>query len=393
MRVSTFLVAALCFTLSALGEREAQADASRFVLIGQDLRVSEAQLVSLDLHTVRTRQLGNRERSDRTDQFIAIAAADVEIKPSRTGMLELADGQRLPGEAVASADEEDVLAWRHPWLGRIDVPLDDVLTVQFRARAALPEQADADVVLLTNGDRLEGFIAGLSDPVLLEVQRNGEVRLLELPLRNVASVRLIAPHREPEGVRLWVTDGTIVDVHDVQIEESGRARMSTRWHGPEDPPTRLMAIEIAAILLDPSAMVPLATLPVHRVDGPITRFEVPKPHVLKGVAVLGLADIELIGPLVARYSLPPHTTRFAAEAILPEISRAWGDFELIVRDGREELFRARLNRDNPSATIHVDIIPTLTDGELTIEMGEGAYGPIHDRLILQQPMLLVQPPG
>lgn len=389
----TPLFCALVVVVCGLMPGRVSADPIEVILIGQDLQVTQTRLVTLDQQYVSTRPAGGAARTDAVSDFIALAAVNVTPALPGTGLLVLADGQQLPGEALEDDNAEDVLVWRHPWLGRIDVPIDDVANVRFRAGVSLPEPSNADVVLLANGDRLEGFIVALGDPVVLEVQRGDAVSLLELPLRNVASVRMVAPQQEPSGVRVWLADGTIIDAHAVQIEDNGRARLTSTWHGPDDAPTRLMTSEITAILLDPSTLTPLADIPPQRVEGPMTRYEIPAPMVREEAAVLGLSSIEYRGPLVVHYVLPRGTSRFAAEAILPDTAQPWGDFELIVRSAGEVLFQTRMNASNPSVNINIELPASEAGRELTVEMLEGAYGPINDRLILQRPMLLVQPPS
>lgn len=362
-----------------------------FVLIGRDLEMHRVNLVSLNADRAVVQDTAGRESTIATEQFMALAMADASPRLPETGLLELTDGQRLPGDATNNTNEDsDVLAWRHPWLGRLQVPIDDIASVRFQRGAPLPNPGEADAVLLTNGDRLEGFIASLADPILLELEDGADVRVLEIPRRNVASVRMVSPTRQPSGRRAWLADGTIVDFRTVEVEESGRVRLTTVWHDREAAPTRLMIMELAAILFDSTRLLPLAGIQPLSVDGPVTRYEVPPPQVLNEAAVLGLSPIEYRGPLVARYLLPHGATRFAAEAVLPPSSRAWGDYELIVRDHHNERFRRRMNADDPIALINIELPSDSGGSELTIELVEGTYGGIQDRVILNWPMLLVE---
>jgi hypothetical protein len=130
--------------------------------------------------------------------------------------------------------------------------------------------------------------------------------------------------------------------------------------------------------------VPLASLTPTRIEGPVTRYVMPKPWLLDADAALGLSSIEYSGPLIVRYALPAGCERFVAEAELPRDARAWGDCELIVRSDDEEVFRARLNGAAPSATVNVP----LKGRELTIEVTTGAHGAIQDVIRLHGPMLL-----
>ena len=88
---------------------------------------------------------------------------------------------------------------------------------------------------------------------------------------------------------------------------------------------------------------------------------------------------------MVRYLLPPQAKRLAAEALVPLEARAWADFEFIIRCDDQEVFRQRMNADTPNAAINVP----LRGSELTIELTEGAHGPIQDRLRLNLPLLLL----
>jgi hypothetical protein len=106
--------------------------------------------------------------------------------------------------------------------------------------------------------------------------------------------------------------------------------------------------------------------------------------VIEPDAPVGLSPIELRGPVVVRYSLPSGAIRFAAQAVLPDSARQWGDLELIVRSDDAEVFRMRLNAESPAGEINV----ALTGRELTLELTAGAHGPIQDQVILNRAMIL-----
>ena len=133
-------------------------------------------------------------------------------------------------------------------------------------------------------------------------------------------------------------------------------------------------------------MTPFADLSLIRVEGPATRYEVPPPIALDEAPPLGLARVELRGPLSARYALfaVAGELRFMAEAKRPVTASAWSDFELVLSDDQGEVFRTRLNDAHPTASIDV----RLRGPVLTIQITEGDYGPIQDHLILHRAMLL-----
>ena len=143
--------------------------------------------------------------------------------------------------------------------------------------------------------------------------------------------------------------------------------------------------ELKAVLFDAGAMMPLSMLTPARIESTSIRYVLPDPIVLDPRAPLGLGPIEFRGPLTVRYTLPAGCQRFAAHAVLPESCRTWGDFELIILDEDEVVYRVHLNAEHPEAAINVPVMGS----ELSIELRPGAYGPIQDQLLLHRAMLLV----
>lgn len=325
---------------------------------------------------------------------------------SARGLLMLADGQRLPGEAItnAAAITPDTLAWNHPWLGRVDVPFRLISAVLLTPDAIAPVPGNADVVMTVNGDKQEGFVTAIGDPVTIEVVPAAGVaapatpQTINIPLDRVTAISMIAPRQAGTGRRMWFAEGTVLDVQTIAVGEDGYVRMgggsllgaasaasaSSDSRGRATQPPRIGMADISAMLFDRDALMPLSLVPPARVEGPATRYVLPRPALLDPDASLGLSTIEYSGPLVVRYALPAGCQRFIADAELPRTMRAWGDCELIVRSDDHEVFRGRLNAQTPTAAVNVP----LRGSELTIEIAPGAHGPIQDLVRLHRPMLL-----
>ncbi|MEE8487425.1 MAG: hypothetical protein V3S56_04590, partial [Gemmatimonadota bacterium] len=187
------------------------------------------------------------------------------------------------------------------------------------------------------------------------------------------------------GRRVWFDDGTVFDVDSIQIGDDGFVRLRSMWHSAGTKPAVVKLSRLNAIRLDPDRLLPLADLEPDRIEGPPTRYILPAPKVLNPDAPLKLSSIEFRGPIIARFILPAGCQRFACEAVLPAGSMQWADFEFIVHNNDEVVFRARLGPDNPVVTVNVP----LTGSELTIELTEGEFGAVQDRVILEYPMLLL----
>jgi hypothetical protein len=386
--LKTGAVAAV-LALAAAGPVRATGDAGRYLLIDRMLDALEITDVVID-----DRDITYRDRTDTAQRLplenciglvrSAPAAPDAAGLPRR---LVLSDGQRIPGRLDTHAPHQrDVLAWSHPWLGTIETPLDHVAAVTFRDGQPVPVPGSADVVVLRNGDRLEGFVTAIADPIAIDVGLDDASQRVDIPVARAASAALISPRRPITGRRIWFRDGTTIDARSLGVGDDGFVRLSTAWTDRSEQPMQVRLEDIDAILFDARSMIPLGRLEPARVETSAVRYVLEPPRVPDVAAPLGLGRIVCRGPIVVRYALPPGCRRFAAEAALPEAARVWGDYELIVRDDEEEVYRERLNADAPRQTINVP----LRGSELTIELTQGANGPIQDDLVLARAMLLVQ---
>jgi len=377
------LVTGLAVVLAAAPA--ALAKSGNFLLIRRDMPVQTVEVAEIGARRLVFREDGGSWVSVSRGRCVALLNTDVLIVPRRQGWLDLADGQRFPGQALSAARMTDVLVWiQSSWLGRMEVPLDHIRSALFQSSAVVPPQGDADVLLLANGDLIEGFITSLGDPVSLELT-DADTAAIDLPLGRVHAVRMVTPPQKPTGPRLWLLDGTIVEARQVLLSDDGFYRLEGVAFTQEDS-YRIALDGVAALLFDPDALVPFADLTPRRVEGPPTRYVVPAPRALDDHAPLGLSRLEFRGPITVYYVLPAGAMYFAAEAQLPAPSRAWGDCELIIRDDDRTVFTARLNAETPTASIGV----RLSGSTLTVEVTEGAAGPIHDHVVLFRSLILVE---
>ncbi|MCP3903886.1 MAG: hypothetical protein GY715_09645 [Planctomycetes bacterium] len=384
----------------------ASAASDEFVLIDSALDVHEVRVVEINDLKLAYQDAEGTLQTSLLDESIALirqlpdavvrrggagplplpVPTPVATSSGPSGWLQLADGQRLPGSLAGTApDVEDVLGWSHAWIGRIDVPLDAITSVTFGARVMAPAPGRMDVVVLANGDRVEGYVKSLTDPIRILVDLEAEPREVTIPLARAASVVLVTSPHSPSGRRIWFQDGTLVDARRFRVADDGYVRISTDWSSPGTPPVEVPLDDVVGILFDPQALLPLGRVDPARVEAIGPRYVVPAPRRLDERAPLGLGRIVFDGPVMVRYALPPGCQRFAAEGSLPESSRVWGDYDLVVRDDDREVHRARINAEHPTAAINVP----LTGTELTIEITAGDHGPIQDRLVLKRAMLLV----
>ena len=299
----------------ALTPPVAVAQSGNFLLIRRDMPVQTVEVAEIGPRRLVFREDGGSWVSVSRERCVALLNTDVRVVPRKQGWLHLADGQRFPGQALSAARMNEVLVWiQSSWFGRMEVPLDHISSALFYSAAVVPPQGDADVLLLANGDLVEGFITALGDPVSLELT-NGDAAAIDLPLGRVHAVRMVTPPQKPTGSRLWLIDGTIVEARQILLSDDGFYRIEGVPFGPEDS-YRIALDGVAAVLFDPDALVPFADLTPRRVEGPPTRYVVPPPRPLDDHAALGLSRLEFRGPITVHYVLPAGATYFAAILII-----------------------------------------------------------------------------
>lgn len=306
------------------------------------------------------------------------------------GRIMLRSGERIPGSLIVEPGPPgETFTWRHRRFGSFEISLDDLDSMIPRtSRDPGPVELDGgDRVVLANGDLIDGFIAAIGSVV--EVERegdDGDLSILEMPIERVAAIRLVAGERdEPKPTRAWFTDGTVLDLTAISVDEDAGLEMAS----PRiEAKVSLFGLrELAALVLDTRRLISLAGLEIVSVEPIGPRHHAPEPQALEPFAGAMLGPIELAGPVAVTWDLPDGARRFAAEAVLPEQARAWGDLDLVILDGREERMRQRIDGDNPAVLIDVPL--SGVERRLTIRLEPGRWGPVMDRIELRVPRVLV----
>lgn len=298
--------------------------------------------------------------------------------PSDSGLLVFADGQRLPGRAEL---DDGQLVWVHEKFGAVSIDLEEVQSIAFEPGRIAPRPGAEDVVVLLNGDRLEGIVASLGTAIVLERGAGATRSEVAIPLERVATLSLVTPPRQAVGPRLWLANGSVIDVSvkpggdSILQFEIATLRTSSR--------NRSVPMgEVRGISFGTGAITPLASIEPTLVSGPPERYRVPAPAVDDPAAPLGLAAIALSGPMSVSYTVPAGV-RLSAVARLPREALEWGDVELVVRDGAVERWRGVLNALAPMHEILVE----LEGRSLTLELLEGRHGPVQDVVLLERAIL------
>jgi len=302
--------------------------------------------------------------------------------PPDSGLLIFADGQRLPGRAEL---DDGQLVWVHEKFGAVSIDLEKVQSIAFEPGRIATVAGAEDVVVLLNGDRLEGVVASLGTTVMLE-RGTGAIRSnVSIPLERIATLSLVTPPRPASGSRLWLANGSVLDV---TVKPGGDSfllfeisTLQTSDRSRSVPMNEVRGISFGTPF-GSQGITPLASITPTTVSGPAERYLVPWPALDDPAAPLGLAAIALSGPAMVTYPVPVGV-RFSTVARLAREALEWGDVELVVRDGAVERWRGVLNA---GAAVH-EIVLDLEGTSLTLELLEGRHGPVQDLVVLERAIL------
>ncbi len=306
-------------------------------------------------------------------------------------LLETTDGQRLTGRFAGAAEDGSALLWEHPTLGTLRIPLTRTRWARFGSQPVLmTANSAADAVVLANGDTMTGFVEAV-EPQRLVLAPDGSDQPIELPTERVAGLVLANPMKQPdEGVnRLVLDDGSQVWARglawsdervDFDLMEYLRAGGGAISDERSLEPARVVRIDLASggsVLRDLSGLA-------FEVAGGGEALGVPYlPRVAGG-------ELLLHAPVTLRFKLPESAKRVAGTVrldlpgSLTEDRRALAHCVLIVRHGGSDEARFELTAEQSVARFNVPI----HTGRLEIEAAEGEYGPILDRLRLEDAVLL-----
>ncbi len=377
------LAAALSAALASVAPAAAQ-ERPAFLLIDRDLRADTVELARIDGEWVECLRSGLIDRRPTGDLLALLRLDEVESARFDAGdrVIELVDGQRWVG-APAPDGSPDHLAWKIDRIGVLPAALDQVRRARFLPQAALPvlnEHEAEERIILANGDALSGLLVSVGAEVVFEV--SGSAEPTRLPLRQVASLALANPAQRYAGMMLWLADGSVVKVQTCRWTP-GALEFTTSTGGLS---ARVEADMLRGMTFAAERLMPLAGLTpeVSRESAHLRVVE--PPRLIDPRRAVGLADLELRGPIEARYDLPHGATRFTATAVVPRSAAQWADLQLTILVDDRVVFDGAMDGAGQSRR---EIALTLRGAStLTIRLAEGGRGPVQDVIVLQRPMLL-----
>jgi hypothetical protein len=378
------------------------------LLLDRRLQERPVQLTAVDDKTVMFADSAGVARTEVISDYLAILSPPDRPTPRPVSILELADGQRFVGNlAEAKPSSPDSLLWTHGALGTLEFNLDQVRVVQLQGGPEVPTRKPgedtSDLVILVNGDRIDGFVDAIGPVVTIDSGEAGGSKR-DIPHDRIQIIVLGAsksPAPEP-GMTAWLGDGSIIACRAVQTSRAGELILTPRNLGEmgnrgSEAPGATVALrldDLWALEVQPRVLLPLASLPFARQEpGAGRRWTRAVESVDPRWSALGLADIELPGPLTAEWDLPAGAIRFATDAELPRQMWTWGDCEVVISAvtaaGESELWRKRLNADSSRSRIATALPQGSQRLRVRIEAGE--YGAVQDKVVLRRPVISLAP--
>lgn len=361
-------------------------------LVGSDLRPQKVFIQSLGEGYLTYFDEDRNLQAKRVDEFLAIwldrSQETLDDAPpmlpplGEPGVVYLTDGQRLVGEIIVDNPAESGVRCRSTLLGSVDVDL-ALDRINFVSRN-LDDKPVADVVgdrlTLTNGDVVQGFVESVTTAGW-RITPDGVDTPLLLPHPRVRSAQLANPIKVDTraGYMAHVHDGSALLCSDVSTGEktvalnttiAGPIEMFVAWVQRIDLPTKVGRLApFSNLTWRKSAGGEVFGLPVE----PVTSDQ----------------GLHLHAPVTITVDLPEGARRFATVAKVAATdsdAAEWTDMAVILKLDGKEVARHKLDAKNPEASINV----RLSGLSLTIEIDPGINGPIMDRLLLEQPVILIR---
>ncbi|RMH29621.1 MAG: hypothetical protein D6692_03830 [Planctomycetota bacterium] len=385
--------------LGLAGASRAEFDAR---VMTDDLAIRHTRIVELNDTTLTVRHLDGSTERIPTERLSAAVATE-QARPALPGeassgvvFVELTDGQRLLG-TLGVSDDPNTIVLEARGLGRARLPLERVRRVARPGAAWRVADEPTDAVLLTNGDRLTGFVASLGSAVTIEPDAGPNITV---PMDRVAEVRLANPSEPSPGTLVGDDRGVVLRAQSLRVASDGAMTLTTRpaplglESGGEDTVAynpgraRFAGLSVSR----DGGVVALGTLDLPPVTPTGGRRWTPDPVVLDASdPFLALPALHLPAPGELVYPLPPGADRFACDlSVRPGV---WTDcvvrIEAIAPDGtRTTLGTPRLNRDNDGAAIESDLPARAVSLVITVDPGE--HGAVQDAVTIGQPRLRVR---
>ncbi|MBS0189173.1 MAG: hypothetical protein JSS51_13985 [Planctomycetes bacterium] len=409
-RIWNLLPIALLAGTAASTSARGQDAAPKMVILDRNLARIPGDFERLTPTSVHYTDGAGRSRSIERAKVLAIytpGSRNVPAIPSPSlttadaaaeapGILRLTDGQVIPGFLQAGGTKGESFAWRNTRTGTFELPLERAEFVQFAELTHRPPRPQRDTALLTNNDRVDGFLERLGSDLVIEVDKASQT----IPVSRVMWVAFANPPALKTQPLVALTDGCVLAAAELgPVQPAGPkptpsaampSGVTVKWALGDAPALVIDVGSLDAVIFDPPAIVPLSSLAPPTVKGLDDRRWTPAPDIGdQGSSPVGLASITLAGPAQFDWKLPSNAAKFGTTLALPPGAVSWGNASVTVLVGGaggqfREVGKADLSSDKPSQDLVVDVSGVQT---LRIEVRGKAYGDVQAKVGLLQPML------
>ena len=338
------------------------------------LPIDDVLAIAIGPVTSRETTLSDRSADSRAGDDVSITAP----------YLDLVDGQRIPG--THRPGDEGRPVWRSAWLKDIPLDLDRISSVRFSPDGGtVPVAIEADVVVLANGDRLEGLVDDIGLEVTIEVDGpDGDPTVVRVPIDRVASISLVNPMERPAGAMTWIRGGHRILSESVRIANDGYVTLVAPKVGGDVAEVPIDFL--VATVFEAERVLPLASREVASLDAgasDVLRPWIPEPKMSAGHHAFGAAPIRLDGPLRVVFELPSDGGRFSTTIERPMESGS-GRMTVHVLDDGRRVRSVVVHQDDPVHRLVVD----FESDRLGIEIESGDDGPFRDSIVLHEAIIV-----
>lgn len=318
--------------------------------------------------------------------WIALWRSSVSQPPERDNpgsMLVLDDGQSIEGGFNVV---QDALWWRSRSLGPVQVDLERVASIGPTPRVT-ESTVTRDHVALINGDHVEGFVNAIEAGRGVEIETGTGTATSTrtwYDLSKVASIRLTPRPRVATGWRIWLRDGTVVDV-DAWRRDGARVLLQGMHLPGSAPRVTVDWEEVSGIQRNGSPVIPLAGLVWKASDvGDTPRLAPAHSRVDAATKPLDVRPIDLHGPGTFMARVPEG--RWAIDLTLTAppmlVNRVACTVQVLADD--RELARLRIEAGTPPQPMHA----LLQGGDLRVVISDAAHGAFGAAVRLDGAMLI-----
>ena len=387
------------------------------ILLDKHLNQNKAYLNAIKDGKVYYYDKQRRMHDQSIDQFVHIYSVNIEEAyiPSDIGIIEFVDGQQILGKlSEYQHHSEDGFLWecyiggewvkkndyrlgndlqsdseyRYGMIKKIPVSLNEVSRMSFTGKLFDNRSEEHDLIKLRNGEIIRGYLMNVEEDHFLFQLADQELTI-KIDIDQVEALNLLNAHSQSKSYAYSVllNDGSKVLANYLSIsQDKMKLGLSLTGQGTEKVE---MPIGVVKEINNLSSGYRLQYL--AKMD-----YEIGEPSVVFGKSYRLQfldCDIQMHAPMTLRYRLPEGAVKMSGvvemdeQDDLPQLSK-WADMNLILRKMRlGKSYRFHLNHENPKHEFTIDL---LGEKELVIELDPGMNGPVLDRMIMRDAVLLVK---